>query len=217
MDKENKDSNKKKKPLIITIILVSLFAIIDIVLSIIFIPKMLRNKQSSNNNDKYQLDEYTEARYLNLLTYINNEATFLGAESPTEIVAMQYTVNSHFDISYKTESNAGYIKIDIAKPSVDEALDIFKEGLPSSGITTIQKEEICTTKTYNGVYEENINLVTTFTTKTYISYTAKCDCGALISLSHKEYQDDGKYSEQTLIKKEEDKLLFDFYYYLLNK
>ena len=219
-DNNDDDRKKNKKKRLIVLIALLIFLIIDIVCGIIFIPKIINklNNKNKESTSSYVMDEYTKNRYNNLLSYINDlriDSTYEGNIS--EITALTYD-KPHLCVSYQNDNEPGYIEVEIDdKENIDEILEMFKDGHPTAGTYTyaIQKETFNTHKTINISSSLIKGHVSTYGVVDYLSCTYVYNDTTLCSLTNEEYSDEGLYNNIVKVTEQEDKLLFDLYYYLL--
>ena len=229
-DKE--DKAKKKKTLlivfgsigtaIITIaIIVFILLLIGIILLALYVNKLKNKPSPSSSENTYVIDEYTSKRYNNLLTYVNNEYHSLSKSDDIEDISVFTISETHISLIALSDSNPIYMDIDTKKDGVDTILDLFKETTYDAGkfANTIQIETI------NEELDKNVNqvldtslphrtIVTSYLSNNYISYLGMKDDHTFIANTHAIYQNDGAYTSATITN--ENKLLFDMYYYMLN-
>ena len=218
LQKEEDEKDDWKMGMWIIIFIVGTIFLIIVILIAILVPILMnKNKTSSSSQESsYVIDENTENRYSNLLSYINIERNDLSLSEAKEIVSLQYIDDAYLDVSYKTETNPGYIRIEITG-GVNAALDIFKESVPTLGTyTTLIQNEENDNKPMIVNYENMIGMVSKIAGSSFISYTAKYDENTLLSLTHAPYSDEGIYEKETKVSPVTNKTLYDFYYYLLN-
>jgi hypothetical protein len=219
---EDDDKKKKSKRRLIIIIALIVFLVIDVICGIIFIPKIINKLKGNNkeNESSYMMDQHTSSRYENLLAYINH-ARFDSSYSDdmSEITALRYD-KPYLYVSYQNDTEPGYIEVEIDdKENIDQVLEIFKDTIPNVGTYSyaIHKEEFNTHKNINISSSLIKGHVSTYVSIDYLSCTYLYDGNTLCSLVNEEYSDEGIYSNITKVTEKEDKLLFDFYYYLLTK
>ncbi len=218
MNNNNKEekNNKKKNWRIYLIIFISISVVIDIILMIIFIPKLINKNKS--NNEPYVVEEYTIKRYENLLSYISLERKSASMDAVKEIIALTYQ-ESTLNIAFKSETQPGYMRISFSSNySLNEALDAFKDKVPTLGTYT--------TSMMNGTYVNNISLnlpyssykgmIYTYGDKNYVACTYQYDKDIYASLLEEEYKENGDYQNVMTVNKKDNKVLYDLYYLIVN-
>ena len=211
---EQNDNEKKNKTRLILLISAIVLLIVDIILAIIFLPKLFKKSQ----NDEYQVDERIDDIHDHLLTYLDNVriAEDIG-EKPVKIISAQYK-NNVFEVMSQTETKALYFKLNAAFDNADSLLESFYESVPETlkYEVTVIEDDIDETKEANIIYQSSINLVTNKDDKFYLSFTGLDENETIYSCTRSEYDNSGAYLSKTSLTKESDKLLFDFYYQLID-
>ena len=211
IDEKTERTKRRTKMLIV----IAAVLVLDIILAAIFIPRAIKRSKEAGQSSSYVVDEKTEARYENMLSYINKERTEVGKTELNEIVVLEYS-NKKLKITAKSEEIPSYIEI---KATITEEmtsiLEIFdNEVLPGQYETSFQDETI-STKELNISKKAATGIVTAKNDKDYVSFIAN-DGHSMLSSCHQEYKEDGLYN-YTSVTASSDKLLYDFLYYLSNK
>lgn len=202
-------SDKKKRRIIIAIIL-SLVAIIDVSLAIIFIPRFFKKKASEDN--KYLVSETTINRYNNILKYINKETD--GVYEPSTSIVSYTLENKVIKLSTVLPNEKSlYVELTTTYESYDESLKIFDNDLSVGSYTINVKYEDISSHNLNLQVDKYVCINTNSFTETYISATYQKD-KSIYSYTHEHQLLDGYHKKTSL---EEDKELYDFYYYLVNR
>ena len=216
---EQKD--KKDKHLTLLVVLISVGTIIGVLLIIFAVILGLYRirKNSSVSDTSFVVSEDTEDRYANLLSYINKERTSAGLNNATEIVSLDFK-NHDLYVSYKNETEPGFIRIETSYVTLDECISSFTESVPSIGTYGV---EINMNMTYNTEKAVNVDgdpkvgYVCTFLGNDYLSATYVNQDGSLSSLTKTAYLESGNYSEGVRVNKSQDLPLYELLYYILFK
>ena len=208
-DKDPKDEEKKKKRLIALIVCIFIF-VIDLICIAIFIPKYFnKNKQLE---DSYVMDENTETKYTNLLSYINKERKDVSKSEMTNIISLQIKDKS-LRIALENEELPSYIEIKLPDDyEMDKVMEEFDKDIPLGKYQTTIQDEAFTNKELN---IKNIKgKVTFFNSNNYVSGIIKED-NTFKVLTHQAYQEDGNYNYS--IVELTNKPLYDICYYIYNR
>jgi len=208
-DKDPKDEEKKKKRLIALIVCVFIF-VIDLICIAIFIPKYFhKNKQSE---DSYVMDENTETRYMNLLSYINKERKDVSKSEMTNIISLQIKDKS-LKIALENEELPSYIEIKLPDDyEMDKVMEEFDKDIPLGKYQTTIQDETFTNKELN--IKNFKGKITSFNSNNYVSGIIKED-NTFKVLIHQAYQEDGNYNYS--IVELTNKSLYDICYYIYNR
>lgn len=101
---------------------------------------------------------------------------------------------------------------------INEVLNVFKESVPSVTKYGYENKK----ETFNTHKSININsslikgYVSTFVDKDYLSCTYLYDETTIASIAHEEFSDEGIYNKISKVTEQENKLLFDLYYFILS-
>ena len=207
-EKDNKQDKKKNRRLILAIIF-ALFGITDIVLAIIFIPKFLKKNKEDN---KYIVTQESINRYSNILTYINKETKGVY---PSSSSLVSYTLEDKvLKLSTIIENDKSlYIELSTTYESYDEALKGFDNEVSIGTYPITVKYEDITSYTLDVQVDKYLCIHTKSVSESYISTTYLKDKN-MYSYSHQQDLDIGSHKK---VSYEEDKELYDFYYYLIYK
>lgn len=211
-----KDEDKERKRRRTTmLIIIGAVLIFDIILASIFIPRIIKKNKEAQETSSYIVDEKTETRYTNMLSYLNKERTDIGKSELNEIITFEYT-NKKLKITAKGEEIPSYIEI---KASISEGmasiLELFDNDVTLGQYETSFQDETISNKELNINKKAVKGIVTAKEGKNYVSFIA-IDGDNMISSCHQEYKESGSYN-YTSISSSEDKLYYDFLYYLSNK
>lgn len=211
MEKEKK---LNRRTILIIAICVSL--VVDIVLAIIFIPRYVKNRKQQEEYEQYQVSVDTPVIYNNIVSHINDEIQFLtGYEPIKEIYALQF-VDKELLVAGTGETDPMYVTITTNYTDVNNCLNSFKDNIESEMTLKVIRESHFD-KELNVTAKNKVGEVTSNKYKMYVSFTARYENNVLGSLVHNEFLDSGKYEKITMISHDDNSLLYDFYYYLLNK
>ena len=208
-DKDPKEEEKKKKRLIALIVCIFIF-VIDLICIAIFIPKYFsKNKEQE---DSYVMDENTETRYTNLLSYINKERKDVSKSEMTNIISLQIKEKS-LRIALENEELPSYIEIKLPDDyEMDKVMEEFDKDIPLGKYQATIQDEAFTNKELN---IENIKgKITSFNSNNYVSGIIKED-NTFKVLTHQAYQEDGNYNYS--IVELTNKPLYDICYYIYNR
>lgn len=217
---KDEDSEKKNKRRKIIALILGLFVVVDIILGIIFIPKIIKNlNKQSNTPSSYVMDKHTETRYNNLLSYVNQQRQDGGYSSDmTSIVALSFS-KPNLQISYKNDAKPGYLSVNMDDcADFSEALNSFNNGIPTPGkyVYEVRDEEFYTSKNININSSLIQGHISSFGTKIYLSCTYLYNDTTIASITHQDFNDEGIYTPYK-VTEQENKILFDLYYFILNK
>lgn len=218
--KSDDNDNKPRKTIrFILIIVLAFILLLNIIFAVIyFIRNYQKSAKESSNENSYVISEEIPSIYNNIISYINIEREDLSLDNAKDIISMQYKDKEMY-LTYRCEDHPSYIKISLPTTNnVDDALNLFKDNIPTLGTyTTVINDE--TYGDNKNIVIDGVNVTTTITqsgTTSYVSFITSYDDSTLIALCHEEYIENGNYSSVTKVTPESNKLLFDFYYYNLN-
>ena len=203
-----------KKPTkrdIAILVLIATLAV-DTVLAIFLIPHFLKKIQSITSSEEYEVSEDTPLIYNNMCTYLNNKVDYLeGFEDIKDIYAVQF-INRQLLIAALCETTYVYLEITTNYNNINECISSFKEGSITDTDFSITKET-SSMNVVNIKEKEVRGEVTTDGVKEYVSFTLEYKNGMMGSLVHQEYLESGNYENITMVKHDDNPLLFDLYFY----
>ena len=209
---EKTERTRRRTTMIIVIAAVFIF---DVILAAIFIPRFIKRNKEAQESRSYIVDEKTEARYTNIVNYINKERTDIGKSELNEIITLEYS-NKKLKITAKGEEIPSYIEI---KASIGEGmtsiLELFDNDVTLGQYEVSFQDETLSNKELNINKKAVKGIVTAKEGKDYVSFIAS-DGDSMISSCHQQYKEDGSYN-YTSVTTSNDKLLYDFLYYLSSK
>ena len=214
MEKSSSHQDKKKRnSRLILAIIFSIFAVIDIVLAIIFIPRFFKK---SKDSDQYVVLKQSIDRYNNILTYINKEVEGIYEESSSIV---SYTLEDK-TIKISTISNnekSLYFEITTSFETYEDALKGFDNEVPVGSYATSVRYEDITSHSLNVVSDKYVCIHTSSSMESYISCTYLKD-KTMYSYTHEHPLGDGSPDGyHKTVTYNESKELYDFYYYLIYK
>ena len=211
--KDTGEDERKKKQRTTLIVGAMFFGIVDIVLAVIFIPKLF-----GNTSNGYRMSDITIDRYNNVVNYINQQRGDLGLSTDmTDIVALTFK-DHNLCVSYQNETEPGYMSITMPDiDSVSGALDVFNGGAPSVGAY----EYVIQVETFNTSKEIDIQSpllkghIANYGLNDYLSCTYQYDETTLCSMTNVNLNSDTR--EIASVTESECKPLYDMWYYILHK
>ena len=213
---KSEDEDKKKRRRVIIACILGTLLIIDILLMLIFIPMYFDKQKNKEDEDGYVIGDNTKTQYDHLITYLNKEINDVSLLSVDKIVSYQLD-SGHMKIMTSNETYPIYVDIETTFTSYDDSLTYFENNEPNLGTFTItvNKQDYSDKQLNISSYDSVVSTVSKIEDNHYVSFTGYKE-NKMYSLTKGDYSDAGLYNPtQTSI--EEDKLLFDFYYYLLIK
>lgn len=207
--------NEIKKPnkriVVAGILLLSL--VVDLVFIIVLLPKILKKTQEMQ---EYHINEDVPVMYDGLIKYVDDEAKLLSLEEISVIRSMQFENRTIRLMTLTVEDTPLYVEIETNKDTVDDALSSFMNSKNNYSISfTVDEWSTIPVNIDKYVYDNKRVLVQTYHNgRNYVSFTSQYNEDSYCSLTRSEYKNDGEYNP-TIVNKQEDNLLYDFYYYLV--
>ena len=216
---ENEEDKKKRRKRII-MLLVMMFILVADISGILAYFATMKDYHKGDSDTPYVISEESVSIYQNLLTFVKNAC---GADhpKPNKIIAINYSEDKLL-VSSTNDFNEIYVTYNHSG-GIENALNVFTNGVPSlegysvDSIFTVSNEKTvnCENYTMDG-YRKGI-VSKSLTDNYYISFTGLCSCGAYKSLVHTDYVDSGVYENILSVKQEDNKIIFDLLYIILNE
>ena len=210
---ETKKRTDRKELYVISFLVPGLTMVLITIL-VVLVYQFDKGYIKNNKETEYTIKEETITKYKNLLNYLNAETKSDHPDkSITKISAL--TINDGKVNAFG--ENDGYsivyeIKVsNIEVFSSEKAWGAYKTDVVLLENTT-DELKLLGTKSIGHVYT-----IPNGNGTKYISYTTQYNDGSIASNVGAEYNTTGVYQAETKIKPDDNQVLYDFYYYLLNK
>lgn len=207
---ENEQEKKGRKRRIL-FLFIGMFVLVGDLAGLLAYCAIKRNSQKK----EYEVSETTIKLYDNLLSYFSKCAEDVHSKAK-EIVSVTFKDNI-LSMSGINDDNEIVINYLTDKDNIEDALSLFEESVPSVEGTTIESSYTINSKELN-IDNEYIGVISTsLMDEKYIACTYVYDEKNIISIPHQEYKENHQYSDSMTANINDDQLLYDLYYYLINK
>ena len=223
-NKDNKPTKNQKKTIIFVSIFASVALVLDVLICLIcyYVAQGQFNKYLENN-DEYTVNESTEQIHNHMMEYLkeNTKKVDLSHE-PRKIVALTFN-DKHLNIAAEDHYTTIFYDITTVYADVNTALNAFKNSKPGVATfdITISFEINDDTKFNPNKFLSGDKVIGHATyvdglDPRYITFTGRYSDNEIVSCIHEEYKESGLYTTVKKANASMHPLLYDFYYLILN-
>ena len=224
---EDKDNNHRKIGGAFFLIGGAVLLTGTIMLAVMLLPELTTKNQpsySGSSSEPYRVSEDTKTIYSNLLSYIGKEAKDIDHNfiTPSDITSLSYNNEHYLEMTFVSNNKPGFFKVELnSSNNVEEALNVFKDSVPSVGTYICSVSfEVYGSDVSITIGDINASIKTSKVEgldPQYVSTVVSKDENTIYCLCHEEYIVDHVYDNYLKATPNDNKVLYDFYYYCLNK